>query len=130
MTSCNTNMSNTPLLNGDNFKHFISFSDIIDGVRTLISLENVNISIKYYTQLSEKIYLASKTNNTYVNCILDSENNRLKVIFNNYNLDNGVLLCNVEISIPDTDYPGGHATYTRYLNVGVELVNDQYFING
>lgn len=120
----------SPILNGDNFKHIISFSDIINGIRTIIPIDDVNITITYSVQGSLKTYVASKNGSVYTNCILDSTNNKLKVIFENYDLDNGVLHCNMRISIPDTDYPDGYATYNRYVCVGVNLVNQDYFING
>lgn len=120
----------SPILNGDNFKHIISFSDIINGIRTIIPIDNVNITATYSIQDSLKTYVASKVGTVFTNCILDTVNNKLKVIFENYNLDYGVLHCNITISIPDTDYPDGYATYNRYVCVGVNLVNQDYFING
>ena len=120
----------TPIFNGDNFKHYIAISDTTDGIRTIIQLTNVDITVTYTTPSSSKSYIATKVGTVYTNCSLDIVTNQLKVIFESYDLDNGGLNCKVEIKIPDTDYPDGYATYTRFVNVGIELVNSSYFLNG
>ena len=73
----------------------------------------MNISANYYTETSVIPYTASKINETFINCSLDSENNKLKVILEDYNLDNGLLYCNLQISIPDLDFPDGYANYSK-----------------
>ena len=126
--SCANN--NSIILNGDNFKHSISLSDVVDGKRQLIDLSNVNIVAVYYTLDSDKKFTATKTGNTCVNCVFDSVNNRLKVIFDGYNLDNGMIHCSITISIPDNDYQSGYAMYKKIACIGVSLVDESFFTNG
>ena len=120
----------THVLNGDNFKHVISFSDIVNGQRQVVDIQNANITATYYASGSQKKYIATKIGQTLTNCILDIENKKIKVIFEGYDLDNGEIQCSVKIEIPDTDYPDGYATFTRYLQLGVSLENSDYFLNG
>ena len=120
----------THILNGDNFKHIISFSDIIEGQRQIIDIQNANITVTYSTSESQKKYIASKVSQALTNCILDTENKKIKVIFEGYDLDNGQIQCSVKIEIPDTDYPDGYASFTRYLQLGIQLENSDYFLNG
>ena len=47
------------ILNGDNIKHIISVSDIINGVRQIINIDDVNIVASYYTDSTPVPYVAS-----------------------------------------------------------------------
>ena len=129
-------MANIPVpnisqvLNGDNFKHYITIGDIVDGVKQILDLSNIDIIVTYLTLNSSKTYVASKVDDVYTNCSLDPTFKKLKVVFNNYDLDNGVVHCRITIKIADADYPDGFATFNRYICTGVELVSDTYFTNG
>ena len=129
-------MANIPVpnisqvLNGDNFKHYITIGDIVDGAKQILDLSNIDITVTYLTLNSAKTYVASKVDDVYTNCSLDPTFKKLKVVFNNYDLDNGVVHCRITIKIDDADYPDGFATFNRYICTGVELVSDTYFTNG
>ncbi len=129
-------MANIPVpnisqvLNGDNFKHYITIGDIVDGAKQILDLSNIDITVTYLTLNSAKTYVASKVDDVYTNCSLDPTFKKLKVVFNNYDLDNGVVHCRITIKIADADYPDGFATFNRYICTGVELVSDTYFTNG
>lgn len=129
-------MANIPVpnisqvLNGDNFKHYITIGDIVDGVKQILDLSDIDITVTYLTLNSAKTYVASKVDNVYTNCSLDSTLKKLKVVFDNYDLGNGVVHCRITIKIADTDYPDGFATFNRYICTGVELVSDTYFTDG
>ena len=129
-------MANIPVpnisqvLNGDNFKHYITIGDIVDGAKQILDLSNIDITVTYLTLNSSKTYVASKVDDVYTNCSLDPTFKKLKVIFDNYDLDNGVVHCRITIKIADADYPDGFATFNRYICTGVELVSDTYFTNG
>lgn len=129
-------MANIPVpnisqvLNGDNFKHYITIGDIVDGAKQILDLSNIDITVTYLTLNSSKTYVASKVDDVYTNCSLDPTFKKLKVVFNNYDLDNGVVHCRITIKIADADYPDGFATFNRYICTGVELVSDTYFTNG
>ena len=129
-------MANIPVpnisqvLNGDNFKHYITIGDIVDGAKQILDLSNIDITVTYLTLNSSKTYVASKADDVYTNCSLDPTFKKLKVVFNNYDLDNGVVHCRITIKIADADYPDGFATFNRYICTGVELVSDTYFTNG
>ena len=129
-------MANIPVpnisqvLNGDNFKHYITIGDIVDGVKQILDLTDIDITVTYLTLNSVKTYVASKVGDVYTNCSLDSTLKKLKVVFDNYNLDNGVVHCRITIKIADSDYPDGFATFNRYICTGVELVSDTYFTDG
>ena len=129
-------MANIPVpnisqvLNGDNFKHYITIGDIVDGAKQILDLSNIDITVTYLTLNSTKTYVASKVDDVYTNCSLDPTFKKLKVVFNNYDLDNGVVHCRITIKIADADYPDGFATFNRYICTGVELVSDTYFTNG
>ena len=129
-------MANIPVpnisqvLNGDNFKHYITIGDIVDGAKQILDLSNIDITVTYLTLNSAKTYVASKVEDVYTNCSLDPTFKKLKVVFNNYDLDNGVVHCRITIKIADADYPDGFATFNRYICTGVELVSDTYFTNG
>ena len=129
-------MANIPVpnisqvLNGDNFKHYITIGDIVDGAKQILDLSNIDITVTYLTLNSAKTYVASKVDDVYTNCSLDPTFKKLKVIFDNYDLDNGVVHCRITIKIADADYPDGFATFNRYICTGVELVSDTYFTNG
>ena len=118
------------ILNGDNFKHYITIGDIVDGAKQILDLSNIDITVTYLTLNSAKTYVASKVDDVYTNCSLDPTFKKLKVVFNNYDLDNGVVHCRITIKIADADYPDGFATFNRYICTGVELVSDTYFTNG
>lgn len=122
MNYCN-NSAVKQILNGDNIKHIITISDIINGIRQIVNINDVNISANYYTETSVIPYTASKINETFINCSLDSENNKLKVILEDYNLDNGLLYCNLQISIPDLDFPDGYANYSKQIFTNICLVD-------
>ena len=111
------------ILNGDNIKHIISVSDIINGVRQIISIDDVNIVASYYTDSTPVPYVASKVNGVYTNCSLDSVNNKLKVVLEGYSMGNGILYCNLQISVPDPDFPDGYANYTRLIRTNVFLTD-------
>lgn len=129
-------MANIPIpnisqvLNGDNFKHYITIGDIVDGVKQILDLSDIDITVTYLTLNSAKTYIASKVGTIYTNCSLDSTLKKLKVVFDNYDLDNGVVHCRITIKIADADYPDGFATFNRYICTGVELVSDTYFTDG
>ena len=129
-------MANIPVpnisqvLNGDNFKHYITIGDIVDGAKQILNLSNIDITVTYLTLNSAKTYVASKVDDVYTNCSLDPTFKKLKVVFDNYDLDNGVVHCRITIKIADADYPDGFATFNRYICTGVELVSDTYFTNG
>lgn len=129
-------MANIPVpnisqvLNGDNFKHYITIGDIVDGAKQILDLSNIDITVTYLTLNSSKTYVASKVYDVYTNCSLDPTLKKLKVIFDNYDLDNGVVHCRITIKIADADYPDGFATFNRYICTGIELVSDTYFTNG
>ena len=129
-------MANIPVpnisqvLNGDNFKHYITIGDIVDGAKQILDLSNIDITVTYLTLNSAKTYIASKVDDVYTNCSLDPTFKKLKVVFDNYDLDNGVVHCRITIKIADADYPDGFATFNRYICTGVELVSDTYFTNG
>ena len=129
-------MANIPVpnisqvLNGDNFKHYITIGDIVDGAKQILDLSNIDITVTYLTLNSAKTYVASKVDDVYINCSLDPTLKKLKVVFDNYDLDNGVVHCRITIKIADADYPDGFATFNRYICTGVELVSDTYFTNG
>ena len=129
-------MANIPVpnisqvLNGDNFKHYITIGDIVDGAKQILDLSNIDITVTYLTLNSAKTYVASKVDDVYTNCSLDPTFKKLKVVFDNYDLDNGVVHCRITIKIADVDYPDGFATFNRYICTGVELVSDTYFTNG
>lgn len=111
------------ILNGDNIKHVISISDLVSGIRQIIPIDNINITASYYTEGSLISYTASKIGTVYTNCILDAENNKLRIILENYTLEDGLLYCNIQISVPDTDYPDGYANYTRLICLNIYLTN-------
>ena len=111
------------ILNGDNIKHVISISDLVNGIRQIIPIDNINITASYYTEGSLITYTASKIGSVYTNCILDAENNKLRVILENYTLENGLLYCNIQIAVPDTDYPDGYANYTRQICLNIYLTD-------
>ena len=129
-------MANIPVpnisqvLNGDNFKHYITIGDIVDGAKQILDLSNIDITVTYLTLNSAKTYVASKVDDVYTNCSLDPTFKKLKVVFDNYDLDNGVVHCRITIKSADADYPDGFATFNRYICTGVELVSDTYFTNG
>ena len=129
-------MANIPVpnisqvLNGDNFKHYITIGDIVDGAKQILDLSNIDITVTYLTLNSAKTYVASKVDDVYTNCSLDPTFKKLKVVFDNYDLDNGVVHCRITIKIADADYPDGFATFNRYICTGIELVSDTYFTNG
>ena len=129
-------MANIPVpnisqvLNGDNFKHYITIGDIVDGAKQILDLSNIDITVTYLTLNSAKTYVVSKVDDVYTNCSLDSTFKKLKVVFDNYDLDNGVVHCRITIKIADADYPDGFATFNRYICTGVELVSNTYFTNG
>ena len=129
-------MANIPVpnisqvLNGDNFKHYITIGDIVDGAKQILDLSNIDITVTYLTLNSAKTYVASKVDDVYTNCSLDPTLKKLKVVLGNYDLDNGVVHCRITIKIADADYPDGFATFNRYICTGVELVSDTYFTNG
>ena len=129
-------MANIPVpnisqvLNGDNFKHYITIGDIVDGAKQILDLSNIDITVTYLTLNSAKTYAASKVDDVYTNCSLDPTLKKLKVVLGNYDLDNGVVHCRITIKIADADYPDGFATFNRYICTGVELVSDTYFTNG
>ena len=129
-------MANIPVpnisqvLNGDNFKHYITIGDIVDGAKQILDLSNIDITVTYLTLNSAKTYVASKVDDVYTNCSLDPTFKKLKVVFDNYDLDNSVVHCRITIKIADADYPDGFATFNRYICTGVELVSDTYFTNG
>ena len=129
-------MANIPVpnisqvLNGDNFKHYITIGDIVAGAKQILDLSNIGITVTYLTLNSAKTYVASKVEDVYTNCSLDPTFKKLKVVFDNYDLDNGVVHCRITIKIADADYPDGFATFNRYICTGVELVSDTYFTNG
>ena len=129
-------MTNIPVpnisqaLNGDNFKHYITIGDIVDGAKQILDLSDIDITVTYFTLGSIKKYIASKVGTVYTNCSLDPTSKKLKVIFDNYDLDNGVVHCRITIKIADTDYPDGFAIFNRYTCTGIELVDDTYFSNG
>ena len=129
-------MANIPVpnisqvLNGDNFKHYITIGDIVDGAKQILDLSNIDITVTYLTLNSAKTYVASKVDDVYTNCSLYPTFKKLKVVFDNYDLDNGVVHCRITIKIADADYPDGFATFNRYICTGVELVSDTYFTNG
>ena len=129
-------MANIPVpnisqvLNGDNFKHYITIGDIVDGAKQILDLSNIDITVTYLTLNSPKTYVVSKVDDVYTNCSLDSTFKKLKVVFDNYDLDNGVVHCRITIKIADADYPDGFATFNRYICTGVELVSNTYFTNG
>ena len=111
------------ILNGDNIKHIITISDVINGIRQIVNIDDVNIAANYYTETSVVPYIASKIGNVFINCSLDSENNQLKVILEDYALDNGLLYCNLQISIPDPDFPDGYANYSKQILTNICLVD-------
>ena len=129
-------MANIPVpnisqvLNGDNFKHYITIGDIVDGAKQILDLSNIDITVTYLTLNPTKTYVASKVDDVYTNCSLDPTFKKLKVVFDNYDLDNGVVHCRITIKIADADYPDGFAIFNRYICTGVELVSDTYFTNG
>lgn len=107
--------------NGDNIKHSISLKDIVNGFLQNIALDDINIVANYYTTDPLVTYTASKINGVYVNCVLDSNNNKLKFILENYNLDNGILYCNLQISVPDPDFPDGYNNFTKRICLKINL---------
>ena len=109
------------ILNGDNIKHIISISDVINGIRQIINIDDVNITASYYTEATPAPYIASKINGVYTNCALDSINNKLKVVLEGYSMENGILYCNLQISVPDPDFSDGYANYTRLICTNVYL---------
>ena len=111
------------ILNGDNIKHIISVSDIINGIRQIINIDDVNIVASYYTDSTPVPYVASKVNGVYTNCSLDSVNNKLKVVLEGYSMENGILYCNLQISVPDPDFPDGYANYTRLIKTNICLTD-------
>lgn len=117
------NSMHKKILNGDSIKHIITISDVINGIRQIVNIDDVNISASYYTETSVIPYVASKINGTFINCSLDSETNKLKVILEDYNLDNGLLYCNLQISIPDPDFPDGYANYSKQILTNICLVD-------
>lgn len=129
-------MKNVPVpnisqaLNGDNFKHYITIGDIVDGAKQILDLSDIDIIVTYFTLGSIKNYVASKVGTVYTNCSLDSTFKKLKVILDNYDLDNGVVHCKITIKIADADYPDGFATFNKYICTGVELVSNTYFTYG
>lgn len=50
------------ILNGDNIKHIISVSDIINGIRQIVNIDDVNIGVSYYTDGTLVPYVAIKVN--------------------------------------------------------------------
>lgn len=54
------------ILNGDNIKHIISVSDIINGVRQIINIDDVNIVASCATDSTLVPYVASKVNVTLI----------------------------------------------------------------
>lgn len=107
--------------NGDNLKHCIYLKDIVNGFYQNIALDDINIVANYYTTDPFVTYTASKINGVYVNCVLDSHNNKLKFILENYNLDNGILYCNLQISVPDPDFPDGYNNFTKRICLKINL---------
>lgn len=129
MSICPNNCNN--ILNGDNFKHTISISDIINGKREILSLDNISIIATYKTKGSEtKTFVATKTGSDFVNCIYSSADKKLKVLFQNYDLDNGELYGTIVIKVQDSDYPTGEALYTRIISLGINLVSEADMVNG
>ena len=128
MSICPNNCSN--VLNGDSFKHTISISDIVNGKREILSLDNISIIATYKTKGSDvKTFVATKTGSVFVNCIYSSIDKKLKVIFQDYDLDNGELYGTIVIKVQDSDYPSGEAVYTRYVVLGINLANELDMIN-
>ena len=123
MSICQNNGMLKNILNGDNIKHIISVSDIINGVRQIINIDDVNIVASYYTDNTPVPYVASKVNGVYTNCSLDSVNNKLKVVLEGYSMENGILYCNLQISVPDPDFPDGYANYTRLIKTNICLTD-------
>ena len=123
MSICQNNGMLKNILNGDNIKHIISISDVIGGIKQIINIDDVNIIANYYTDNTQVPYVASKVNGVYTNCSLDSVNNKLKVVLEGYSMDNGILYCNLQISVPDPDFPDGYANYTRLIRTNVFLTD-------
>ena len=109
------------ILNGDNIKHIISISDVINGIRQIINIDDVNIIANYYTDNTPVPYIASKINGVYTNCSLDSINNKLKVVLEGYSIENGILYCNLQISVPDPDFPDGYNNFTKRICLKINL---------
>ena len=129
MSICPNNCNN--ILNGDNFKHTISISDIINGKREILSLDNISIIATYKTKGSDvKSFVATKTGSSFVNCVYSPTDKKLKVLFQGYDLDNGELYGTIVIKVQDSDYPSGEAVYTRYVMLGINLVGEADMING
>lgn len=122
MSICQNGMFKN-ILNGDNIKHIISISDVIGGIKQIINIDDVNIIANYYTDNTPVPYVASKVNGSYVNCSLDSINNKLKVVLEDYSMENGLLYCNLQISVPDPDFPDGYANYTRLIRTNICLTD-------
>ena len=118
----------THILNGDNFKHIISFNEIIDGQRFIMDISSCNIIVVYHVIGSEKTYTATKNGPTFTNCIFDDPTNKLRVFFEDYTLDNGQIYCDITIESPDSDYPDGYANYNIHLDLNVILEDYNYFL--
>ena len=129
MSICPNNCTN--VLNGDSFKHVISISDIINGKREILSLDNISITATYKIKgIDSKSFVASKNGSIFTNCVYSSIDKKLKVLFQNYNLDNGELYGTIEIKVQDSDYPTGEALYTRIISLGINLVSEADMVNG
>lgn len=117
-----------PILNGDNFKHTISFVQIVNGVKSPFPLSDINMTATYSTDGGVKQFIATKTGQGVSNCILDESNQIIKVIFENYDLDNGCISCKLDFSLADEDYPDGKQNVTKVVNINVNLLDYDQFI--
>lgn len=113
------------ILNGDNFKHIISFFQTINGIRQPFSIDKINIKSTYYTEGSNKNFIATKTGDVISNCILDKDNCLIKIIFENYELDNGLVLCKLDLTLSDDEYPDGEQDSTKFFDIGIDLSSQE-----
>lgn len=89
---------------------------------TFVSPEYFNsIFIEFKSRTSS--YFCSLTKDTVKNCKVVDQN--LLVLFQDYNLDAGLLEANVSVTYVDTDFSNGYAKLTKNISLPVMLVDDE-----
>lgn len=111
------------IMNGDNIKHVITFSQIVSGIKVVYPITDIELIATYYILNKDKKYTASKIGNTNVNCISDESNQSVRVIFEGYDLDDGNIICELKVKSKDSDYTDQTNDITVIIDTGIELIS-------
>ena len=113
------------ILNGDNIKHLITFSQIVSGKKVVYPVSDIDIIATYYITGSENKYIASKTGNVVVNCLSDITNQSIRVMLEDYTLSDGLLMCELKIKNKDADYPDSKNNFTLIINTNIQITSSK-----